>query len=142
MSHILQVDSGELDFGEDLEARPDRDSGDGRPSQLLPVVRRHPETGAPTEGYLRWGLIPRDAPTRPSIQPIHARAETLTEKPIFRDAYRLRRCIVPMNLFCVRDRHRKPHAFAVKDNSLFASPASGSTGAIPRRTNGSELSPQ
>jgi putative SOS response-associated peptidase YedK len=24
-----------------------------------------------------------------------------------------------MNLFYVRDRHRKPHAFAVKDSSLF-----------------------
>src|SRR5580704_8113202 len=105
MGHPLQSDAGELDFGDDLEARPDRNSGDGRPSQLLPVVRRHPETGAPTEGYLRWGLIPHDAPARPSIQPIHARAESLTEKTIFRDAYRRRRrCIVPMNLFYVRDR--------------------------------------
>jgi len=119
MGHPLQSDAGELDFGDGLDARPDRDSGDGRPSQLLPVVRRHPETGAPTEGYLRWGLIPHDAPTRPSIQPIHARAETLTEKAIFRDAYRRRRCIVPMNLFYVRDRHRKPHAFTVKDSPLF-----------------------
>jgi putative SOS response-associated peptidase YedK len=119
MSHPLQADAGELDFGDDLDARQDRNSGDRRPSQLLPVVRRHPETGAPTEGYLRWGLIPYDAPTRPSIQPIHARAETLTEKAIFRDAYRRRRCIVPMNLFYVRDRHRKPHAFAVKDSPLF-----------------------
>jgi putative SOS response-associated peptidase YedK len=110
MNNPLQAIVGELDFGDDLE---------GRPSQLLPVVRRHPETGAPTEGYLRWGLIPHDAPARPSIQPIHARAETLTEKTIFRDAYRRRRCIVPMNLFYVRDRHRKPHAFAVKDSPLF-----------------------
>lgn len=119
MNDPLHVDAGELDFGDDLEARPGRNSGDGRPSQLLPVVRRHPETGAPTEGYLRWGLIPHDAPTRPSIQPIHARAETLTEKAIFCDAYHRRRCIVPMNLFYVRDRHRKPHAFAVKDSPLF-----------------------
>src|ERR1700722_9824897 len=117
MSDQLHVDAGELDFGDDLYARPDRKTGDGRPSQLLPVVRRHPETGAPTEGYLRWGLIPHAAPTRPSIQPIHARAETLTEKAIFRDAYRRR--LVPMNLFYVRDRHRKPHAFAVKDSPLF-----------------------
>jgi putative SOS response-associated peptidase YedK len=112
-------DIDEFDFGDDIVPQPNRGSGDGRPSQLLPVVRRHPETGAPTEGYLRWGLIPHDAPTRPSIQPIHARAETLTEKAIFRDAYHRRRCIVPMNLFYVHDRQRKPHAFTMKDCPLF-----------------------
>jgi putative SOS response-associated peptidase YedK len=52
------------------------------------VVRCHPENGAPVPGYLTWGLIPRDADTRPDIQPMNARAETITEKPIFRDAYR------------------------------------------------------
>jgi hypothetical protein len=90
MGHPLQADTGELDFGDDLEAWSDRNGGDGRPSQLLPV-RRHPETGAPTEGY-----IPHDAPTRPSIQAIHARAETLTQKAIcalLREDYA--RCSVP-----------------------------------------------
>ena len=38
------------------------------------VVRRHPESSAPVPDYLTWGLIPRDAETRPDIQPMNARA--------------------------------------------------------------------
>jgi putative SOS response-associated peptidase YedK len=90
-----------------------------RPSQILPVVRRHPETGRPTEGCLRWGLIPHSAKARPDIQPIHARAESLSDKPMFRDAYRSRQCIVPMNAFYQRDDRRKAHAFGMKDGALF-----------------------
>jgi putative SOS response-associated peptidase YedK len=90
-----------------------------RPSQILPVIRRHPETGQPTEGYLRWGLIPHNAKVRPDIQPIHARAESLSNKPMFRDAYRSRRCIVPMNAFYQRDDRRNAHAFGMKDGALF-----------------------
>ena len=70
---------------------------DARPSQELLVFRRHPETGLPVEAWLRWGLIPHWMATRPKIQPINARAESLTEKPMFRDAYTKRRCIVPMD---------------------------------------------
>jgi putative SOS response-associated peptidase YedK len=119
MGNSLKVPVVGFGFGDDRESCPALASGDGRPSQLLPVVRRHPETGVPTEGYLRWGLIPHDAPMRPRIQPIHARAETITDKDIFHDAYRRRRCVVPMNYFYVHDRQRKPHAFAVKDCPLF-----------------------
>jgi hypothetical protein len=61
----------EFDIGDDRETRPQQVLGAGRPSQLPPVVRRHPRTGAPTEGYLRWGLIPHNAPTRPSIQTVY-----------------------------------------------------------------------
>jgi putative SOS response-associated peptidase YedK len=91
----------------------------GRPHHLMPVIRRHPETGQPTEGYLRWGLIPHNATARPDIQPIHARADSLSEKPMFREAYRSRRCIVPMNAFHQRDSRRKVRAFGMKDGALF-----------------------
>lgn len=114
---MTRVSSAELD----LEPPVNRpvSSGDGRPAQLLPVIRRHPETGLPTEGYLRWGLIPHTAMQRPDIQPIHARAESVAEKPMFRDAYRARRCIVPMNAFYLKDASGKRHAFAVKNAALF-----------------------
>jgi putative SOS response-associated peptidase YedK len=49
---------------------------------------------------MRWGLIPPWAKD-PSIgnRMINARSETLTSKPAFREAFRRRRCVVPMDGF-------------------------------------------
>jgi putative SOS response-associated peptidase YedK len=49
---------------------------------------------------LRWGLIPSWAED-PSIgyKMINARAETLTEKPSFKDAFKRRRCLIPADGF-------------------------------------------
>jgi putative SOS response-associated peptidase YedK len=74
----------------------------GRPNEPQLVYRRDPETGQPVEGLLRWGLIPHFCEKRPELAPIHARAETIAEKEWFRDAYRRRRCIVPMDSFFTR----------------------------------------
>ena len=49
---------------------------------------------------VRWGLIPswaKDASIGSRM--INARAETVTEKPAFRSAFRNRRCILPANGF-------------------------------------------
>lgn len=65
------------------------------PTQDAPVVRRHPETGTRHLGALRWGLVPRWAgDVSVGARMINARAETVAEKPAFRDAYRRRRCLV------------------------------------------------
>ena len=51
-------------------------------------------------GLLRWGLIPawaKDAKIAMSL--INAKAETLRDKPSFREAFARRRCIVPADAF-------------------------------------------
>ncbi len=45
---------------------------------------------------MRWGLIPPwAADERIGLRCVNARAETLCEKPAFREAVRLRRCLIP-----------------------------------------------
>jgi putative SOS response-associated peptidase YedK len=68
------------------------------PSQEVPVVA---EGGAGRRmGLLRWGLIPSWAKD-PALgsRLINARAETVQEKPSFRNAFRRRRCLVPADGF-------------------------------------------
>jgi putative SOS response-associated peptidase YedK len=90
-----------------------------QPSQKQLVLRRHPETGEAVEGQLRWGFIPHTALSRPTIQPIHVRAETITEKPMFADAYLKRRCVAPMNSFFQKDAHGRRFTISRRDGALF-----------------------
>ena len=72
----------------------------------------------------KWGLVPRWAKDE-SIgnKLINARAETLSEKPSFRDAFRSRRCIVPASGFYewmrVAKGAKQPFYFYLKDKTIF-----------------------
>jgi len=69
------------------------------PTQVAPVVRQ-PREGARRMHMLRWGLVPswaRDA--RIGSRMINARAESVLERPAFREAFRRRRCLVPADGF-------------------------------------------
>ena len=63
------------------------------PSAPVAVIRRNPGREA---AVCSWGFIPHWV-KEPVLKPINARAETLTGKPYFRDAFKKRRCLVPAN---------------------------------------------
>jgi putative SOS response-associated peptidase YedK len=66
--------------------------------KILAVVQL--EDGSNRAVNLYWGLIPSWAKDRKiSSHLINARAETLTEKPSFKNTYRLRRCLIPATGF-------------------------------------------
>jgi putative SOS response-associated peptidase YedK len=94
------------------------------PTQAVAVVKMTPETGGRQLSMLRWGLIPSWADD-PSIgnRMINARAETVAEKPAYRSAFRLRRCLVPADGFyewAKANGAKQPHYFQLKDGGPFA----------------------
>ena len=83
------------------------------PTQQVPVVRANPDSGRRELVLLHWGLIPPWADD-PSIgnRMINARAETLSTKRAFRDAFRSRRCLVVSDGFYEwrrRGRKKQPY---------------------------------
>ena len=89
------------------------------PTQNLAVITND----APdTLQFFRWGLIPswaRDASIGNKM--INARAETLTEKPSFKNAFRNRRCLVPATGFFEwrRDSERTPFNISLRSREPF-----------------------
>lgn len=72
-------------------------------------------------GTFRWGLIPTWA-SKPTGQ-INARAETVAERPTFRDSFIKRRCIVPADGFYEwqqLERSKLPHFIGIRDGSPMA----------------------
>ncbi len=72
----------------------------------------------------KWGLIPSWAKDDSiGSKLINARAETLQEKPSFREAFRVRRCIIPASGFYEWQKTSKgakqPFYFYLKDKSIF-----------------------
>jgi putative SOS response-associated peptidase YedK len=77
-----------------------RDRWNAAPSQELLVIRRNHKTGEVSLDPLRWGLIPywcKDPAGGRKL--INAKYETVRDLPTFRDSYRMRRCIVPVDGF-------------------------------------------
>ena len=109
-----------------IEARHGRPNLPARyniaPTQSAPIVHATP-TGRQI-ATLRWGLIPswaKDA--KIAFSTINARAETVAEKPAFRDALRQRRCLVIADGYYewkTMSDGKQPYLFARKDAALMA----------------------
>src|SRR6516164_8005034 len=97
----------------------------GAPSQDLLVIRRNNDTGVVSLDPLRWGLIPHWCQDRQGgRKPINAKCETVHRLPMFKDSYRRRRCILPVDGFfewkaIKGQRAKQPYAIAMKDGRAF-----------------------
>lgn len=102
-------------------AEPAPTTYNAAPSQRLPVITN----AAPGQiQLLNWGLVPawsRDPAAGP--KPINARAETLAEKPLFRQLLGRRRCLVLADSFFEWQATlagKVPHRILLRDEQPFA----------------------
>jgi putative SOS response-associated peptidase YedK len=90
------------------------------PGSTNPVIVAHERAEAV---MMQWGLVPHWAKDiTVTNRPINARAESLAEKPMFRDLLRSQRCLVPASGFFEwkREWGRKiPFYIHVKDDLVF-----------------------
>jgi len=88
--------------------------------EVLAVVMRE---GGPTGALLRWGLVPPWAKD-PAVgfKMINARAETVAEKPAYREPFRRGRCLIVADGFYEwqRDGARRPFHVTRGDGGPFA----------------------
>jgi len=93
------------------------------PSQMIEVV--YTPSSERLLSTLKWGLVPHWAKD-PAIgnRMINARAETLSEKPSFREAFKSRRCIIPASGFYEWQKKnssgaKQPYYFYLKEREVF-----------------------
>lgn len=90
------------------------------PTTTVDVVRQE-EAGRGVTG-MRWGLVPVwwKKPLTELPSTFNARAEMVAEKPMFRDAFKKRRCIVPASGFYEwtgEKGAKQPHLFSAADGA-------------------------
>jgi putative SOS response-associated peptidase YedK len=87
------------------------------------VIRQNHKTGERSLDLLKWGLIPYwCTDPKGGRKPINAKSETVATLPTFRDGYRLRRCILPVDGFyewMATKGGKQPYAIAMRNGSPF-----------------------
>ena len=94
-------------------------------TQMIPTIRQHPKEPKRIFSLMRWGLIPywaKDAAI--GLRTINVVSETAAEKPLFRDAFKYRRCLIPADGFYewkkIGPKQKQPYNFGKVDGSVFA----------------------
>jgi len=98
----------------------------GAPGQDHWVIRQHPKTGERSLDRLWWGLIPywvKEA--NGGRKPINAKRESVASLPSFREAYKRRRCLLPIDNFfewrAIRGaKAKQPYAIGMTSGEPFA----------------------
>ena len=117
---IVPAPAAETRFGATF-SEPAPTTYNAAPSQRLPIITN---TAPGQIQLLRWGLVPgwsRDPASGP--KPINARAETLSEKPSFRQLLARRRCLVLADSFFdwqVLPAGKVLHRILLRDEAPFA----------------------
>jgi putative SOS response-associated peptidase YedK len=69
----------------------------------------------------RWGLIPHFVKDKAiGAKLANARSETIDIKPMFKDSFKTKRCLVLASGFFEWDKNKKPYHLQVKDQKIFA----------------------
>ena len=93
------------------------------PTQQVATIRARADDGRRELAFCRWGLIPHWAADRSIGQRmINARAETIADKPAFRQSFRRRRCLVAADGFyewAPGPRFKQPWRIGLADGSVF-----------------------
>jgi putative SOS response-associated peptidase YedK len=84
-----RIEPGDLDFAPNADVRP---------TETNPVILIH--DAARVASMRRWGIVPFWAKDPNGIShPINARSEDAYAKPMFRDPFKSRRCLIPTTAF-------------------------------------------
>jgi putative SOS response-associated peptidase YedK len=90
----------------------------------LPVVRHDVLDGQRSLDLMRWGLVPFWAKDiKVGFSNINAKAEGIDSRPAFREAFRQRRCLVPVDNFYEWKKTatgKQPYAIGLKGGGLMA----------------------
>jgi putative SOS response-associated peptidase YedK len=95
------------------------------PTQQIAAIRQHPMEPKRIFGLMRWGLIPYWAKDQSfGLRTINAMSETAAEKPVFRDALKRRRCLIPADGFFewkkIAPKEKQAYNFGLATGSVFA----------------------
>jgi len=95
------------------------------PTDPLPVVRYDAKDHQHSLEVMRWGLVPFWAKDiKVGFANINAKAEGIENRPAFREAFRQRRCLVPVDSYyewkALDAKRKQPYAIAFRDRRLMA----------------------
>ena len=115
------------------------------PTDPLPVVRYDAEAHERSLDVMRWGLIPYWAKDiKIGYSKFNARAEEIETKPAFREAFRHRRCLVPLDNFYEWKKTatgKQPYAIGIEGGRLMGDGRAVGDLALARKASGSAASP-
>lgn len=92
------------------------------PSATMPIIVQDRESRLPALREARWGYIPHWwNQERPPDKSFNARRETAAQKPMWRQAWRRARCLVPASLWYEWKRQgsqKQPYAISAEEGEL------------------------